>query len=167
MDGIGDCTLGEDNPPLTRHLLRLARMPSLPQLFQIIHIRLKPSAIIGIASVAVGAAVARRIRPAASVFPRTFPSRLRPPATFVRGATPSHLDVRDSSSSRRLLLRSSSASPSSSSSRRRVRRVATTTSSSAIPIFLTGGGGWEGEDLTTNELMGSILPFLSSSLLAY
>ena len=70
----------EDYPPLSPHLLCLMCMPSLPQLF--------PSAIIGIASIAVGAAVTRRGRPTAAGFPRTFPSRLLPPATFVQVTTP-------------------------------------------------------------------------------
>ena len=143
MDGIGGCTLGEDYPPLSRHLLRLARMPPLPQHFQIIHIRSKPPAIVGIASEAVGVAVTRGGQPVAVGFPRTFPSRLLIPATFVRGTTP--LASRRPQLLLLLLLVMTSPPPifvriaiviaTTGAS----RRIAMTTSSSAIPTFLSRG----------------------------
>ena len=139
IDGIGGYTLVEDYPPLLPHLLRLACMSSLPQLFL--------STIISITSIAVGAAVMRRGRPTAAGFPRMFPLRLLPPAMFVQGTTPL------TSRRPRLLLLLLSTSPPPIFVALVViaitgasHRIAMMTSSSEIPSFLSRGE--EGKEKT-------------------
>ena len=141
----------EDYPPLSPRLLRLTRMPSLPQLF--------PSAIISIASVTVGAAVTRRGRLMAAGFPRTFPLRLLPPATFVQGTTPL------TSRRPRLLLLLLPTSPPPIfiaviiiATTGASRCVVMTTSLLAIPTFLSRGEG--GKEKTLRRTTNGIHPLL-------
>ena len=134
----------EDYPPLSRHLLRLARMPSLPQLF--------PSAIMGIASVAVGAAEERS----------THGGRIPSNVSF---ANSSSSDVHPRNNSSHV---STSATPpppppppdvsSHDLRRRRRHRDDGCVASHRDDDFIVGnsniplkGGGGEGEDLTTND----------------
>ena len=140
----------EDYPPLSRNLLRLARMSSLPQLL--------PSTIMGIASIAVGAAITRRGRPMAAGFPQTFPSQLPPPATFVKGTT--HLTSRRL----RLLLLLLLTSPPTifiavvviAMTGASCCCIAMTTSSLAIPTFISRGE--EGKEKTLRPTTHRIHP---------